>query len=207
MKPTCQSLELLWLPNSAPPYLSATRPGVPAYRVGEPLLRGRRNWPAGAQYHYAASGHELTLFHPAINETLIQDVKRGDAEFAVIVEHPVLLLAYRFGNTGSTWSDVPYCWHMQPPYARVVPPPEASPESRALLWITLVGAQDGIIYAQRGMTLAPDFTQVLQQAIRAQALAGFHPHKCLQALHDLLVTHPTTADRLPLAKLRTFGNR
>lgn len=206
MKMTSQDLDLFWLPNSPAPYLPTARTSVPAYRVGEPLLRGRRSWPAGAQYHYAARGHELTLFHPAIDDDVIDDVKRGEAEFAVIVEHPVLLLAYRFGTNGA-WSDVPYCWHMQPPYSRVLPPAESSPESRALLWITLVGANDGIIHAQRGMTLAPDFTRILQDAIRKQALAGFHPYKCMEAMKELLVTHPSTAHRLPLARARTVGNR
>lgn len=206
MKTTSQDPGLFWLPNCPAPDLPTSRVSVPVYRVGEPLLRGRRSWPAGAQYHHAARGHELTLFHPAVDESIVEDVKRGEAEFAVIVEHPVLFLAYRFGANGA-WSDVPYCWHMQPPHSRILPAPESSPEARALLWITLVGAHDGIIHAQRGMTLAPGFTRILHDAIRAQAHAGFHPYKCMDAMKDLLVTHPSTAHRLPLARARTVGNR
>ena len=72
----------------------------------------------------------------------------------------------------------PYTWHMQPAHCRVTPPLESSPETRALLWITLVGADDGMIHAQRGMTLAPAFTRTLQDAIRAQASTPFDPDLC-----------------------------
>jgi hypothetical protein len=96
--------------------------------VGEPLQRGRRNWPVGAQYVYGLSGHELTIFHPHVNEPLVQDVKFGEAEFAVITQPPVIVLAYRFGTT-IPWNDVPYCWHMQPAHWRTVPARESSPET------------------------------------------------------------------------------
>jgi hypothetical protein len=206
MKMTSQNVDLLWLTNPLPPYLTAQRTAVPNYRVGEPLQCGRRSWPAGAQYHYAAQGHELTIFHPDIDEGLIHDVKRGELEFALMVQHPVLLLAYRFGASRA-WSDIPYCWHMQPSHARIVPPTEASPEARALLWISLVGAGDGLIHAQRGVTLAPEFTRALHEAIRAQAESCFQPYRCMDALADLLITRPSTMHRLPLAQARTVGNR
>jgi hypothetical protein len=122
------------------------------------------------------------------------------------VHEPVLLFAYRFGHS-IPWSDVPYCWHLQPRHARIVPPAEAGGEERALLWITLVGADDGIIHAQRGMTLAPEFTQAIHSAIRHQAHGGFHPDDCISALRDLYLSHPLPEQRLALARSRTIGNR
>ena len=88
----------------------------------------------------------------------------------------------------------------------MVPPPGSSHESRALLWITLVGAHDGIIYAQRGMTLAPEFTSVLHTAIRDQARMSFSQDDCLTAVSELLVAYPETKARLALAQARTTGN-
>jgi hypothetical protein len=173
--------------------------------VGEALQRGRRHWPEGAQYVHGSNGHELTLFLSEIDELHIQDVRNGEGEFAVIGGIPLIVLAYRFGQT-VPWSDVPYCWHLQPAHHRVVPPPELSPETRALLWITLVGALDGIIYTQRGMTLAPEFTRILNGAIRAQARVPFSPDHCTAAVSRLLIDHSCTVDRLPLAQARTFGN-
>jgi hypothetical protein len=136
---------------------------------------------------------------------MVQDVRFGEAEFAVIISPPVIVLAYRFGDS-IPWSDAPYCWHFQPPHCRAVPGPEASPEARALLWITLVEANDGIIRAQRGMTLAPGFTRTLHAAIRTQAGVPFDPDQCTVAVGDLLVAYPTASSRLALAQARTIGN-
>jgi hypothetical protein len=199
-------LDFLREPTSPQYCVPYSRPLVPTYRVGEPLQRGRRCWPVGAQYSYSLNGHELTLFASDINDNLVHDLRYGEAEFAVIVEHPVLVLGYRFGDS-IHWSDVPFSWHMQPAHCRVTPPLESSPETRALLWITLVGADDGIIHAQRGMTLAPGFTCILQNAIRAQASTPFDPDLCTTVIGHLFVAHPNTLSRLPLVQARTMGNQ
>jgi hypothetical protein len=206
MNLSSQDLELYWLSNAPRKSIPASRPLVPVYRVGEPLQRGRRHWPVGSQYTHGPNGHELTLFLPEIDDRHVQDVKSGEGEFAVIARLPLIVLAYRFGQS-IPWSDVPYCWHMQPAHYRVVPPLGLSPEARALLWITLVGAHDGIIYAQRGMTLAPEFTRFLHGAIRAQARMPFIPDRCTAAISKLLVAHLGTLERLPLAQARTIGNQ
>lgn len=206
MTMSSQDLKLFWVPNTLRTSMTTRRTSVPRYRVGEPLQRGRRSWPVGAQYSHTNSGHELTLFLSEIDHGLVQDVKNGEGEFAVITSFPLIVLAYRFGQT-VPWSDVPYSWHMQPPNFRVIPPLELSPGTRALLWVTLVGADDGIIHAQRGMTLDPGFTRILNGAIRAQASKPFNPDHCTAVVNRLLVDHPTTLDRLPLAQARTVGNQ
>ena len=199
-------LELFWVPNGPRKSFSANRPLVPLYRVGEPFQRGRRQWPVGTQYTYGYNGHELMMFVSEIDERHIQDVKHGEAEFAVIVNLPVLVFAYRFGQS-IPWSDGLYCWHMQPARSRVAPRRELSPETRALLWVTLVGAHDGMIYAQRGMTLAPEFTRVLNGAIHAQACMPFDPDSCMEVVSNFLVAHPHTDERVTLAQARTIGNQ
>ena len=74
------------------------------------------------------------------------------------------------------------------------------PEARALLWITLVDAEDGIIHAQRGVTLSPSFTRSLRGAIRAQALMAFDPDECTAAISKIFLNYPSTVDRLVLAE-------
>ena len=136
-----QDIDLFWMskaPRHCPP---PKRPLVPVYRVGEPLQRGRRRWPTGAQYTYGPGGHDLTLFLCGIDERMVHDVRFGEAEFAVIAQLPLIVLAYRFG-TSIPWSDAPYCWHFQPAHWRTIPERETSPEARALLWISLVGADE-----------------------------------------------------------------
>ena len=99
---------------------NAEHPLVPVYRVGEPFRQGHHSWPEGAYFTYSPGGHELTLFHSEIRPDMVNEVSRGQAEFAMIVEPPVLVLAYRFGQS-IPWSDVPYSWHLQPVAWRVVP--------------------------------------------------------------------------------------
>ena len=153
----------------------------------------------------ALAGHELTLFRSDIHEDIVNEVRRGQAEFALIVEPPLIVLAYRFGQS-IPWDDVPYSWHLQPVSWRVVPSVDHSPEARALLWISLVGAEDGIIHAQRGMTLSPSFTRSLHDAIRTQALMAFDPEDCTSAISRVFLNYPSTVDRLSLAEARTMGN-
>jgi hypothetical protein len=181
------------------------RPVAPVYRVGELFSRRRREWPPGAEFAFSPGGHELTLFHPEIRPELIEDVRRGEAEFALIVRPSVIVLAYRFGET-IPWEDAPYTWHLQPEFRRVIPASIVVPEIRSLLWITLVGAEDGIIHAQRGMTLSPPFTRALHEAIRGQAMSPFDPHECTAAISTLYPPDFDTVDRLEMAVARTMGN-
>lgn len=200
-----RDFELSWLSAISQRPFHAQRPVVPPYRVGEPFQRGRRQWPIGTRYSYGHNGHELTLFLSPIHERLIGDLRFGEAEFALVVESPVLVLAFRFGQSCS-WSDAPFCFHMQPTQGRVIPPPELSEQTRALLWVTLVGARDGLIHAQRGMTLAPEFTRALHQAIREQAAKPFSPDACLTAMCNLFLDHPDVSARLTQARARAKGN-
>jgi hypothetical protein len=175
------------------------------YRVGEFFHRGRHSWPEGAQFACGPGGYELTLFHAEIGEELVDDLRRGPAEFGLIVESPLIVLAYRFGNS-IPWNDIPYSWHLQPKERRVLPKRIRSPQARSLLWITLVGARDGMIHSQRGMTLSPAFTRALQAAIRTQAMKAFDPDGCTAAISSLYLDYPRTVDRLEIAQARTMGN-
>lgn len=186
-------------------HLRVDRPVAPVYRVGELLHRGRRAWPEGSQFSFGPGGHELSLFHQKIDDELVDGVRRGPAEFALIVVAPVIVLAYRFGES-IQWNDVPYSWHLQPTAMRFVPASVVAPETRSLLWITLVGAGDGIIHAQRGVTLSPPFTRALHEAIRTQAMCAFRPEECTKAISRIFLKYPRTVDRLAIASVRTMGN-
>jgi hypothetical protein len=183
----------------------AYRVVVPAYRVGERFSPGVGSWPEGAQFACGPGHYELALFHAEIRADVVDEVRRGPAEFALIVQPQVIVLAYRFGEL-IPWQDIPYSWHLQPPARQVIPPVVPSPEARSLLWITLVGARDGIIHAQRGMTLSPSFTRALQNAIGDQAAHAFDPEGCTGAISSIYLGYPQTVDRLSIATARTMGN-
>lgn len=179
------------------------RPLVPAYRVGERFRADRQRWPEGAWYGYGREGHQLTIFAAGITSRLIDDFRCGEAEFALVVDGPVLHLAHRFGAAGR-WGDVPYVWRLQDPDERAVP--DATPGRRALMWVSLIGADDGLIHAQRGVTLEPGFTRALHEAIRAQAFGPFDPLDCILAFHELLDEFPDAHQRLERATIRALGN-
>jgi hypothetical protein len=185
---------------------TSTKPSlVPVFRVGEMLQRGRIRWPEGGQITYSPGGLELTLFLSTIRDDIVHDVRRGEVELALIVELPLIVVAYRFGQS-IPWNDVPYSWHLQPIPWRIIPHLGSSLETRALLWITLVGANDGIIHAQRGVTLAPPFTRSLHGAIRTQAMMAFDAEDCTSAISKVFLNYSSTVDRLALAEARTIGN-
>jgi energy-converting hydrogenase Eha subunit E len=200
-----QDLNQAFPSKTGPKGTLASQPLVPVYRVGELFRQGWQTWPAGAHFAFGPAGHELTLFYSEIDDDIVNEVRRGDAEFALIVEPPVIVLAYRFGRSIS-WNDVPYSWHLQPERQQLIPGVDHLPEQRSLLWISLVGADDGIIYAQRGMTLSPDFTRALNEAIRDQALSVFNPEECTSAISRIFLAYPSTVERLTLAAAQTLGN-
>ena len=178
---------------------------APHYRVGEPYLQGQRRWREGTQFTCARNRFELTLFQAEIGEVAVTDLRRGPAEFALIVDLPLIVFAHRLGGLGA-WSDVPFSWHLQPSASRILPSLGNSREARDLLWLTLVGSRDGIIHAQRGMTMSPAFSFALRQAIIAQATTFFDPTECTLAVSRLYISYPDIADRLSLATARTMGN-
>ena len=73
---------------------------------------------------------------------------RAEAEFALVVEGPLLVFGFRFGDAMPwTWA-APYNWHFAPPAERVVPAavdltPDSYARLWATLWITLVDAATG----------------------------------------------------------------
>ena len=73
-------------------------PLAQVYRVGEPFYPGNREWPPGADFAFGPAGYELTLFHREIAPAVEDAVRRGTAEFALIVRPSLIVLAYRFGD-------------------------------------------------------------------------------------------------------------
>lgn len=177
---------------------------VPAYRVGEPLRAGCGSWPEGSRYSFGLSGHELILARPNVDAELEDAVGRGPAEFALVVEAPLIVLIYRFGHV-IPWSSAPFAWHLQPEESRILPPHD-KPGGRTLLGITLVGSDDGIIHAQRSVTFSPDFTGSLHLAIREQAAERFDPEAYVRSVGILYLHRPATTALLKRAVARTAGN-
>lgn len=142
------------------------------YQTGELYHPERTLWPERIIYQYRANNHELLLFLNTPTAEEVADIARGDAELTLTVLPPALVFCCRFG--GMPWSDSPYTWHLVDPVERTVPGEPATAKTRALMNIVLVDAETGVICALRALTLSPEFTRVLTNAIRAQSAAPWN---------------------------------
>ena len=95
--------------SQKPGGLSEVRPDFEHVPALEELAQSAENQTAVARDVSMDQGG----IHPEIREGLMDEVRRGSAEFALIVEPPVIVLAYCFGES-ILWTDVPYSWHLQP---------------------------------------------------------------------------------------------
>lgn len=150
-----------------------------AYKVGELYSPSRTSWPEAGEYNYRAGAHELRLFFANLTPSDISDITRRPAEFAVVVDGPVLFFLYRFGK--DEWSDAPYSWHLvqaaRPDEATTPAPLEEN--ERALLHVILVEATTGVIAGMRMVSLSIALSRYLHSAIEAQIAVPFN-----QAAYD-----------------------
>ncbi|MBX6315668.1 MAG: hypothetical protein IRY99_22550, partial [Isosphaeraceae bacterium] len=132
-----------------------------------------------AEYRFRRGRHELVLTARGATPALVEAVARGEAEFALIVEGPLLVLGYRFG-TAVPWSaTAPFYWHLLPSEEQVLPAkvgpwtPDLRSRMWSTLWVTLIEGGHGRVLARRALALDPEFTRALHEAIRQQAAQPF----------------------------------
>jgi hypothetical protein len=173
--------------------------------VGSQYIRGRRGWPQCAQYNCRAGGHEIVLFLDSPSRPEVDAARSGEWEFALLVAPPVLVLCYRAGG-GIPWSDAPYSIHLVPEAEREPPHTDGlSAESRALLRIILVDAKSGLVQAIRAVSLSPEFTRALHEAITTQLRAPWDERAYDAALARLYEAHPSSEAMVASAQVRTVG--
>src|SRR4051794_33770262 len=77
--------------------------------------------PEGAHYQYRLGSHRMVLATCGGARCCEAAVGRAEAEFALVVEGPLLIFGSRFGDTRPWIWAAPYNWHFTPPAERVVP--------------------------------------------------------------------------------------
>jgi hypothetical protein len=179
--------------------LSGSRP----YLVGELYESNASGWAEGSLFGIDREGYLLTAFRPDPGEAESERFRSSVMELAIIVETPLVVLGFRFGEAGD-WETVPYAWPLSAGRrGRYVPPAQVKPGTRALLWATLVDARTGVIRAQRGVALEPEFTLALNAAIRAQVRTPFNGGSYVQAIAKLHADQPTGDELVRNAAHRT----
>jgi hypothetical protein len=129
---------------------------------------GERDVVEGAEYAFRRGEHELVVRLGGITRRELEDVGRGECEFALAVENDVLFFLHRFGRS-MAWSDAPFSWWLVPEAERVPPPALQSTGPSALLQVALVDAATDIVRALRSVPMPPAFALALHRALRVQA--------------------------------------
>jgi hypothetical protein len=161
--------------------------------------------PEGARYTYDGE-HELVLVLRDVDKNQAEAVRHGEAEFALLLDEPLILIGARFGDA-VPWTFASYCWHLLPRDERVLPPEADAPgEARALLHVALVEQGGGQVRAERNVTLWLAFTRALHEAIREQARTVLDPKQHERALARLRRAFPSPEALATRAAHRTIGD-
>lgn len=160
-----------------------------------------------AHYNYYDNGHELQLLMASPTREEIRAAREGEAEFALLVEGPVIFILYRFGGeAGIPWGDAPFTIHLVTEDRRQLPPLEETEEARALAVTMLIDARTGVIKTLRALSFSPGFTRALHAAIRDQWAQGWPGRAAYDvAVEEAYRRYPTTEAMLDAAEVRTRG--
>ena len=153
-----------------------------------------------AQYQHRHGSHRLILGNRDLTARQVAAVKHAEAEFALVVEKPLIVLGARFGSHPWVWT-APYNWHFAPPAERVVPARlPLTPETFSRLWsslrIAIVDPATRRTHTRRAVALRPEFTHALHAALREQALRPFHVEAADRALDRLKFSSESLESRI-----------
>ena len=177
---------------------------MPTYSVDALYNPNRTSWPECAQYNYRGGEHELLLFWRAPARDEVNDVRKGEAEFALLVEGDVVWLLYRFGNS-VRWSDAPFTIHRVPEAERALPTVALGAKQRALLHVTLVDAGTGRVKVLRAISLSHEFSIALHEAILAQAATLWDSASYDVQVDAAYERYPDSSSMVAKAVARTKG--
>jgi hypothetical protein len=176
--------------------LSGTEKGVPS-AVGGAVsdlerwagMSVRLPWFEKAEYRFRFGSHRLILGNQDLSARREAAVRTAEAEFALVVEGPLIVLGSRFGSFPWVWAS-PYNWHFALPAERTVPPRvPLTRASFARLWASLrimsADSSDGKLRLLRAAALHPRFTHALHVELHEQAVRPFPVKAAGRALDNL----------------------
>ncbi len=158
-----------------------------------------------AQYTFVRREHELILTLRGVESRHAIAVARGEAEFALIDDTPLLVLCARFGDA-IPWTCSPFSWHHTTSKERILPPAAGSEDERRIqLQIILTDGDEGSIEATRCVTFTLDFSRALNEAIREQARLSYDPREQERRFKELKRRCPSPHAMVAYAAARTPG--
>ncbi|QDR82815.1 hypothetical protein SPTER_42530 [Sporomusa termitida] len=140
-----------------------------AGKAGQLYESGQNKLEEKIMYRLDSEGHRLLIVKAGLINQEIENIQNGMATLSIYIDGPVIFLLFRFGT--ENWNDVPFSWHTVPRGIRVYP--EEAADS-AILKVTLVNADDGIVQAVREIFMTPEFANTLNSSITTQANGSFN---------------------------------
>ena len=161
--------------------------------VGEIYSSKHTEYSEATQYCYYNGMHDLALFwsRPTLKE--INGFLSQPVELALYVEQSVLFLLYRIVDI-CEWSDVAYNIHQL--RADELAVPADAPGSRAVLQMTLVNADSGIILAKRKLSISPVMTQALRHTLLEQLQTPISRSEYEAQVQQAYARHPDSDSML-----------
>jgi hypothetical protein len=129
------------------------------FKVGAPLVAGRRNWSPHNRLDFGESGLVILDFWSGACRHETMAVMRSTFELALAEEDEVPFVLYRAG--GHPWSDVDYSYHRAEASGR----PDLAADGALAVTLVVVEASSGIVKAVREETCDAE----LAEALRAMA--------------------------------------
>lgn len=175
--------------------------------VGRPLYPGRTHIPPGCRYRYHDGRHVLIVVAEDVGPREVDDIARGESEFALAVHPPTLFLLWRFGRA-FPWDACPFNVRAADGDQPVRFTGVVDGEPHAYLYTFLADTGSGLVRAQRRVTFSPAMTTALQLAIAAQTTNGWEGKDAYKrALRAITARYPTAEALLATAVARTRGGR
>ena len=166
-------------------------------------VEGLAPWELGSHYQYRSDRHELIRVVDRVEEAHRSSFDRGIAEFALVLDGPLLIFCSRFGEA-LPWSGSSYLWHRLPRSERTLPSAQAA-ESGVPMEVSLLDSRDGHVAAARVVTLPSSFARVLHEAILEQVRFSFDPSAERRALQGLQRRCPNSRALVAYATVRAVA--
>jgi hypothetical protein len=146
--------------------------------------------PEPGLHNLPENGHELVLVFQGVSHREISAVRWGQASFALVVEPPLIVLCYRFGEA-IPWSLAPCRWNQFSAWDRMnAHCDEHTFLAQSRLRVSLVEAADGRVLAQRVAPLSRALSRAWIAAIRRQALQNCSNARYSAALAQFMRRFP-----------------
>jgi len=176
----------------------------------KPIIQEGRNTPGPGPIERAIlrcwqDEYELLISLRRPSEQQLDAVLHGVAEFALAVEDPAILMAFRFGDA-IPWSVATY-ERGEPTSHRMGYPVDRSsrPERRAHLDVLLIDTESGQPRASRSVVLWLDFSRRLDDAVCDQSRSRFDPSEWRRARSRLERRFPTAEILAAQSQVRSPG--